>query len=120
MDRLGLDRVGVNDPDGRHVEDYLRGTVRHTYRLTGKRLILLEEDYVGGAEAGDLVELRLPGDRPLKVVLDGVAWGSAMASNPPLTLIVAWEDLPDPPPGSPVRGLPPEPSMSPGRNAPRG
>ncbi len=102
------------------MEEELRGTVRHTYRLAGKRLILLEEDYVGGVESGDRVELRLPGDRSLEVVVDGVAWGSAMAANPPLTLIVAWGDLPDPEPGSPVRGLPPDPSIPSGRDADRG
>jgi hypothetical protein len=85
----------------------LRATVRRTYRLPGKRLLLLEDSYEGGVETGDWIQIGLPDGRQLRARIDGVAWGSAYsAENPPLTLICLWNDDPDPPPGSTVRSEP--------------
>ncbi len=88
------------------MDDRLRATVRRTYRLPGKRLLLLEDSYTGGVEAGERVEVELPGGALTEVAVEGVAWGSAFtAENPPLTLIVPWGDAPDPEPGASVRDV---------------
>lgn len=88
------------------MDDRLLATVRRTYQLPGKRLLLLEDTYSGGVESGERVEIELPEERRVQVLVDSVAWGSAYrAENPPLTLIVLWGDEPDPPPGSKVRGV---------------
>jgi hypothetical protein len=88
------------------LDDDLRATVRRTYRLAGKRLLLLEDSYEGGVEQGDRVEVALPGGRRAVVAVEGVAWGSSFsAENPPLTLVLPWGDDPDPEPGASVRGV---------------
>lgn len=88
------------------MNDDLRATVRRTYRLPGKRLLLLEDSYEGGVEQGDDVEVALPGGRVVRAKVEGVAWGSSMsADNPPLTLVVPWGDDPDPEPGASVRAV---------------
>ncbi len=88
------------------MNDELRATVRRTYRLPGKRLLLLEDTYEGGVEQGDRVEVALPGGRKLVVEVEGVAWGSSFsAENPPLTLVLPWAEEPDPEPGASVRGV---------------
>lgn len=88
------------------MDDRLRAVVRRTYRLPGKRLLLLEDTYEGGVEQGERVEIDLPEGRSAIVSVEGVAWGSAFkADNPPLTLIVPWGEEPDPEPGARVRGV---------------
>lgn len=91
------------------MDDKLRASVRRVYRLPGKRLLLLEESYEGGVEMGDRVEVTLGDGRALEVEVDGVAWGSSFgaARNPPLTLVVVWNDAdPEPDEGASVRGIP--------------
>jgi hypothetical protein len=90
------------------VDDELRAAVRRVYRLPGKRLLLLEDTYEGGVEAGDQIEVALPDGRLARAKVDGVAWGSAfgMGRNPPLTLVVLWNDDPDPERGAAVRAVP--------------
>jgi hypothetical protein len=86
----------------------LRASVRRTYRLAGKRLLLLDDSYEGGAESGDWIEVELPDASKLRVQIEGIAWGSAFgAQKPPLTLIVPWGDDPDPAAGASVRGVAP-------------
>lgn len=88
------------------MDDHLRATVRRTYPLSGKRVLLLEDTYEGGVEAGDVVEVALSPERTVRVTVDGVAWGSSFTKdNPPLTLIVHWGDEPDPMVGASVRGV---------------
>lgn len=88
------------------MDDLLRATVRRTYRLPGKRLLLLEDSYEGGVEQGDRVEVGLPDGRHASVSVEGVAWGSSFsAENPPLTLVIPWGEDPDPEPGASVRGV---------------
>ncbi len=85
----------------------LRAVVRRTYRLPGKRLLLLEDSYQGGIEAGEWVEIGMPDGEKLRAKVEGVAWGSAFsAENPPITLILPWDDAPDPLPGASVRSAP--------------
>lgn len=87
----------------------LRAKVRRTYRLSGKRLLLLDDTYEGGVEGGDWIELTAPSGRTTQVQVESVAWGSAFkASNPPLTLIVEWQEDVDPEPGSTVKTIPPQ------------
>ena len=86
--------------------DELLATVSRTYRLAEKRLLVLHDDYEGGAEVGDVVSVELPDGRTVNVTVDGVAWGSAFESrNPPLTIIVRWDDEADPVTGARVRGV---------------
>lgn len=89
------------------MDDLLRAAVRRVYRLPGKRLLLLEDSYEGSVETGEDIEVALPDGRMTRAKVDGVAWGSSFGarSNPPLTLIVLWNDEPDPEPGAIVRGL---------------
>lgn len=87
------------------MDDELRGRVRRTYSLPGKRLLLLDDDYEGGVESGDEIEVGV-GERDVRVVVESVAWGSAISASPPVTLIVPWGDDPDPEAGALVRGVP--------------
>jgi hypothetical protein len=88
------------------VESDLRASVRHIYRLPGKRLLLLDDGYEGGVEAGDWIELSSPAGTTMRVQVDSVAWGSSFkALNPPLTLVCKWGNDPDPEPGSKVRSV---------------
>lgn len=89
------------------MSDELRAVVRRVYRLAGKRLLLLEDDYEGGVESGDEVEIDLSGGGSVRVNVEGVAWGSSFGAgpNPPLTLVVPWGDEPDPEDGARVRGV---------------
>ena len=88
------------------MDELLSATVRRTYCLPGKRLLLLEDTYEGGVEQGDEVEVALPDGRALRVAVEGVAWGSSFqAVNPPLTLVLPWGEDPDPEPGARVRGV---------------
>lgn len=66
----------------------LKGRLRRSYLLDGKRVLVLEEGCTGGVEVGDHVEVRSAGQQATAEV-ETVAWGSAFdAQSPPLTLVV--------------------------------
>lgn len=73
------------------------GTVHRSYGLNGKRVIVLEGDYAGDIDRGDIVSVEGAGTGRV----ENVAWGSAFdAESPPLTLVV--DDLMEAKPGSKV------------------
>ena len=86
--------------------DPLRAVVTRTYRLGAKRLLVLADDYEGGVDVGDRVQVELADGRTAEVAVDGVAWGSSYdARNPPLTIVAVWDDAdPDPLEGAKVVG----------------
>ena len=67
----------------------LRGRLRRSYVLDGKRVLVLQEGCSGGIEVGDSVRVELTNGEFVTCKVATVAWGSGFqATSPPLTLVV--------------------------------
>lgn len=67
----------------------LRGQLRRSYVLDGKRVLVLKEGCSGGIEVGDQVRVELATGELATCTVATVAWGSGFqATSPPLTLVV--------------------------------
>ncbi len=83
----------------------LRGRLRRSYVLEGKRVLVLQEGCTGGIETGDEVRVELKSGEFATCKVATVAWGSGFqATSPPLTLVVEGLDA-DPADEANVEGL---------------